>query len=58
MGGDYRHMLIKPTRVDYKVISYANRSADLSKSDWDLLKEKENKKEASVELQNNEGIKI
>ncbi len=51
-------MLIKPTRVDYKVISYANRSADLSKSDWDLLKEKENKKEASVELQNNEGIKI
>ncbi len=40
MSGDYRHVVIKPSRLDYKIINYKDNNSDLVKSDWDILREK------------------
>ena len=38
LNGDYRNILTKPQDLKYEIIDYTDRSKELTKTDWDLIK--------------------
>jgi tRNA(Glu) U13 pseudouridine synthase TruD len=38
LNGDYRNILTKPQDLKYEIIDYSDKTKELTKSDWDLIK--------------------
>ncbi|RNA28268.1 pseudouridylate synthase 7 -like protein [Brachionus plicatilis] len=37
LSGDYRNILVKPKNMEYEIVNYSEKNANLVKSDWDLI---------------------
>ena len=57
LSGDYRYVIVKPARVDFKILNYNDKTVELTKSDWDLINENENKDLNSNIKEQNQNLK-